>query len=503
MSHGHLYYGDNLDVLRKHIATDSIDLIYLDPPFNSKADYNILFKEPTGEPSEAQLTAFEDTWHWTEQTELTYQELITRPDVPDRLKSTITAFRSSLDIHKKGNDMMAYLVMMAIRLVELHRVLKPSASLYLHCDPKASHYLKLILDAVFGDENFRNEIIWHYSGWNKILTNSFESRHDILLFYGKGNNHFNGYTLPWESVEQYVKVRKQKVRTDEQGRPYVLSDAGAGKRVKRYLEDAMKAGRPIDDVWDIDKINNSSKERLSYPTQKPEALLERVIQASSQEGDTILDPFCGCGTTVAVAQRLNRNWLGIDITHLAINVMKRRLKDTFNLEAYKDYKVTGEPTDLAGAQALALQNRYQFQWWALSLINATPYGNKKKGADTGIDGTLYFMESKSEARKIIVQVKSGKVQRDHISKLSGDMEREKAAMGLYITLEQPTKPMITEAVTKGFYQTPTGGQFPKIQITTIEQLLAKQYPKLPPLLISPYRRAERAVQPMNQEELLL
>jgi site-specific DNA-methyltransferase (adenine-specific) len=233
---------------------------------------------------------------------------------------------------------------MTLRIVEIHRVLKPTGSFYLHCDPTASHYLKLVLDGVFcGNRigsDFINEIVWHYSGWNKKLRLGFEKRHDVILFYAKSDSAtFNGYNIPWTNKAEYIKIRKQKVHTDENGEDYVLSDGGGGTRVRRYIKEAMEYGSPVDDVWEIDKINNSSKERLGYPTQKPESLLERIIKASSNEGDVVLDAFCGCGTTIAVAERLKRQWIGIDITYQSISLVLKRLQDTFGESIAKDTTV--------------------------------------------------------------------------------------------------------------------------------------------------------------------
>ncbi|MFM6910072.1 MAG: DNA-methyltransferase, partial [Dolichospermum sp.] len=252
---------------------------------------------------------------------------------------------------------MAYIVNMTLRIREIHRILKSTGSFYLHCDPTASHYLKIICDTIFcykGD--FKNEIIWHYSGWNARLNSSFSKRHDIILFYSKKSEQlFNSYAISWESELEYARLRKQKVHIDENGKKYVLSDAGKGKRVKRYLEEAMEYGKPVDDVWNIDKINNSSKERLGYPTQKPESLLERIIQASSNEGDVILDAYCGCGTTVAVSQRLNRQWIGIDITYQSISLILKRLEDTFGKAVLETINISGIPKDMKSAEALALK----------------------------------------------------------------------------------------------------------------------------------------------------
>jgi len=482
-----LYFGDNLQIMREYISDESVDLIYLDPPFNSKATYNVLFQEQNGTQSAAQITAFEDTWHWDRAAEEAYHEIVTQG--PKKLADLMQALRQFLG----QNDMMAYLVMMAIRLVEMHRVLKPTGSIYLHCDPTANHYLKLEMDAVFGASNFRNEIVWHYSGWNALLADSFNSRHDILLFYAKGPSQlFNSYALPWSSEEEYVRVRKQKVHTDEHGEKYVLSDAGGGRRVRRYLKEAMSYGKPVDDVWDIPKLNNSSKERLGYPTQKPEALLERIIKASSNEGDIVMDPFCGCGTTIAVAERLNRRWIGIDITHLAVTLMRHRLEDTFGPEL-SPYEVIGDPKDLHGAKALAEHNRYQFEWWALGKVAARPAQDKKKGADSGVDGYIYFFDDDSgKAKRIIVQVKSGKVNRGHIATLKGDMEREKAEIGAFLTLEEPTAPMKTETITAGFYEPEYfQGKFPRVQILTVKELLEGKELQYPKMAVATFKKAEK------------
>ncbi|HEY9687354.1 MAG TPA: site-specific DNA-methyltransferase [Coleofasciculaceae cyanobacterium] len=323
-----LYCGDNLVMLRERGADESVDLIYLDPPFNSRRDYALRARPSetaSVQPSE-KTVAFEDTWRWDGQAEREFGEILNSGN--PTLVHLLSAFREALG----ENDLAAYLVMMANRLLELHRVLKPTGSLALHCDPAASHYLKILLDAIFGEENFRNEIIWRYSGWNARLKNAFNSRHDVILFYAKNaeTQQFNGYATPWESAEEYVRVRKQKIRTDEGGRHYVLSDAGNGKRVKRFLDEAMRYGKPVDDVWDIPKINNSAKESLGYPTQKPLALLERLILATTSEDDTVLDPFCGSGTTLHAAQLLSRGWIGIDRSELAVNMAAARLNSNFS-----------------------------------------------------------------------------------------------------------------------------------------------------------------------------
>jgi len=526
-----LYYGDNLEILRKYIPDNSIDLIYLDPPFNSKATYNILFKEPTGEPSQAQITAFDDTWHWGKESERAFQELVN--NAPMNVVELISAFRRF--IHQ--NDMMAYLVMMCVRLLELRRVLKETGSIYLHCDTTASHYLKILMDTIFGVANFRNEISWRRSQTRSSISRIFKRSHDILLFYSKTSDYLfnlqykdlseasldlysredgkglhrlvplvvsgkrNGETGQiWRGIDpnlygkggsHWVTKPSNLDEYDKQGLIVWPQKAGGLPQLKYYLED--NKGVPVTDFWDdIDIIPSSSSESMGYPTQKPESLLERMIKASSDEGDIVLDPFCGCGTALVVAQKLNRKWIGIDVTHLAIGVMKYRLKKLFPTIAFK---VTGEPEDLSGAKELAKDNKYEFQWWAVSLIGGQPYGDKKKGADTGIDGYLYFMDEKDKVKKAIISVKGGGTSVKDIRDLGHVIDREKADIGIFITLEQPTRPMETEAVTKGFYHSPLGKDYPRIQILTIEELLNGKRPDIPPwvapLQVPPKHKTEK------------
>jgi DNA modification methylase len=551
-----LYYGDNLNILRDFIPDESVDLIYLDPPFNSKATYNLLFKEKDGKASEAQIEAFDDTWQWDIGTEGIYYELV--QDAPDKLSRLIEALKQFLG----SNDMMAYLVMMAVRLVELHRVLKSTGSIYLHCDPTASHYLKLVMDAVFGADNYRNEIIWRNTAYNKAMK-QFGTIHQTVLFYSKSKNYlFNQIFTPYSKqyIDSFFRLKDDKgtyqsvsltgsgIRKGDSGlewRGYnptsskrhwaipsylnkkyyqitgkdisdhpllkrldLLDEIGliswgkdgtSSPRYKYYLGDAK--GKPLQDIWatqpstlgcvyddekqcideDVKWLSSQDKERLGYPTQKPEGLLERIINASSNEGDVVLDPFCGCGTAVAVAERLKRKWIGIDITHLAITLMKKRLDDTFGKEL-SPYKVEGEPEDLSGARELFKIDPYQLQWWALGLVDGKPAGGtKKKGADRGIDGYINFFDEPGKVKRVIISVKGGKVQSPYIRDLKGVVEREDAQIGLLITLEPPTKPMIKEAAEAGFYESPLiGKKYPKIQILTIEELIdgkELEYPK--------------------------
>ncbi|MGE0086008.1 MAG: DNA methyltransferase [Desulfococcaceae bacterium] len=476
-----LFYGDNLKILREHIPAESADLIYLDPPFNSNRNYDVIFKDESIENSEAQITAFEDTWHWDRKAQETYHELIA--DAPEHVGKMISALRDFIG----ANQVTAYLVMMTVRLIELHRVLKSAGTLYLHCDPTMSHYLKIILDSIFGKENFRNEVVWCYRKWN-VRQSQFPSNHDILLFYTKTQtNFFNTLFLP-KSPKSSGKGKKIQSIIGEDG-----------KRKSVYL-DTDSEGTPVPDWWEIPIINPMASERLGYPTQKPLALLERIIQSSSKEGDTVLDPFCGCGTSIHAAEKLNRKWIGIDITHLSTSLLKYRLKDAFDLTERKDYDVIGEPEDLAGAQRLAQENRYQFQWWALSLVQAKPVGGvPKKGKDRGIDGVINFIDDSSEkAKQIIVQVKSGKSGAKDIRDLIGTVDNENAQMGIFITLNEPTRDMKTAAAEADFYHSSGWNKdFARIQIMTIEELLNGKTPDLPPVKRT-FKQAKRDVREQDR-----
>jgi len=525
-----LFYGDNLPILREYVADESVDLIYLDPPFNSNRSYNVLFKDETGRESDAQLVAFDDTWHWGEAAEETYDALAT--EAAPNVGKMIAALRDFIG----ANQMMAYLVMMAARLAELHRVLKPTGSLYLHCDPTASHYLKIVLDTIFGAENFRNEIVWKRADPKGHAFTRFPSTHDILLLYAKGpqaiwntqhraydddylDSHYSyveedtgrHYTLSdctnpnkdrpnltyeWNGLVRVWRWTKDRMqRHHDEGR-LVYTKSGM-PRYKRYLDEMP--GSVVTTIWDdIPFVNSQAAERLGYPTQKPLALLERIIQASSNPGDLVLDPFCGCGTAIAAAHKLERRWIGIDITHLAISLQKYRLASMF---PGIQFRVIGEPEDIGAARQLAHDDRYQFQWWALSLVRAKPLGGPgdgktgKKGSDKGVDGVITFMDDATgKPKQVIVQVKSGHVKSGDIRDLKGTVEREKAALGLFITLEPPSPDMETEAVSAGFYESP-GWQrkYRRIQILTIETLLHGAQVAMPPTALT-FKQAPKAEQ---------
>ncbi len=520
-----LYYGDNLEIMRKHIPDESVDLIYLDPPFNSSATYNVLFKEPSGKSSQAQMSAFEDTWHWSLESEKALQEIAASPIAPAATKEFMSVLPNLVG---KRTDMSAYITMMCVRLIELRRVLKNTGSIYLHCDPTASHYLKLLMDTIFGVQNYRNEIIWKRTSSHSDAKR-FAKISDSILFYSKSDDYrWNKPRTDYD--EGYTQTHYNNL--DCNGRAFRYSDLTKPKgsagyfytllgcppppngwrmpesRANQWIEqerieipptgkipaykrfyDEMK-GTVVGNIWDdIPPINSQAKERLGYPTQKPEALLERIIKSSSNEGDIVLDPFCGCGTAVVVAQKLNRKWIGIDITHLAIGLMKWRLK---NLTPPAKFTVVGEPKDLTGAQELAEQDKYQFQWWAVAEIGGQPYGEKKKGADTGIDGYTYYMDEKDKIKKAIISVKGGhNANVSMIRDLGHVIDREKADIGIFISIDEPTRPMVEEAAMKGFYHSPLGRDYPRLQILTIAQILEGQRPDIPPW-IAPVPKANNS-----------
>jgi DNA modification methylase len=453
MASNMLYFGDNLDVLRKHLRDESVDLIYPDPPFKSNRDYNVLFEERNGSRSAAQIKAFEDTWEWNQDAASAYEEVV---ESGGQVSRVMQAFRQFLG----DNDMLAYLAMMAPRLVELRRVLKPRGSIYLHCDPTASAHLRLLMDAVFGPKMFQNEIIWSYRRWPSP-SNHFQRMHDTLLFYAKGSQGTRVFNVEYEeNSPSYTKRFKGKTQ---------MLDPET--KTRKITLDADSRGLPRRDVWDISIIAGFGRERLGYPTQKPEALLERIIRASSNEGDTVLDPFCGCGTAIAVAQRLKRQWVGIDITHLAITLIKHRLQSAFGRKIVSRYQVVGEPVSLPDAEALAKDDPYQFQWWALGLVGARPV-EQKKGADRGIDGRLYFHDDEGgKTKQVILSVKSGGVTASQVRDLVGTVQGAKAEVGALISLQEPTKPMRTVAAGGGFYDSPLGSRHPRIQLLTIRELL--------------------------------
>jgi site-specific DNA-methyltransferase (adenine-specific) len=556
-----LYFGDNLRWLsdRKEFPDGSVDLVYLDPPFNSNADYNVLFREPSGQVSQAQFHAFTDTWSWADAADTYHQFVDNCPNV------AVVELMEALHSFLKHSPMMAYLAMMAPRLVEFHRVLKATGSLYLHCDPTASPYLRTLLDNIFGAENLRNEIVWQRTPSKGLMTRRLARNHDVILSYQNSDEarwNENAVFKQYDTNDLDEKTDEKYSQRDPDGRRYQLTSLinpnqnrpnltyeflgvtrvwrwtrermeqalkeglivqptpGRVPRFKRYLDE--QRGKPLGDVWtDIAPLNSQAQERLGFPTQKPQALLERIISASSNPGDVVLDPFCGCGTTIHAAQKLDRQWIGIDITYLAINLIKRRLKDAFGEEI--EFEEKGQPTDFASAKRLAELDKFQFQHWALSLIGARPLREGEgKGADRGVDGLLYFYETERKdipgrireeplprsepvhREKIIVQVKGGGVNRGDVATLLGDVENQKAAGGILITLEKPSKQMRTEAADAGRYSSKLwhDKDYPRIQILTVEGLLnGTEHIDAPPQ-INPFAMAARESAREKQTEML-
>ena len=555
---GTLYYGDNLDILRRYLKDETVDLVYLDPPFNSAQTYNAFFHEKDGTDAASQIQAFEDTWRWNQESQKVYEGLVLQPG---KVSEVMQAFHTFLGT----NDMMAYLAMMAPRLVELRRVLKPTGSLYLHCDPTASHYLKLLCDAVFGPQQYINEIMWkrttaHNSGkmfgpvhdvilsfsktrdytWNNLKRPLDESYMDSHYKYVEGGRRYKRENITgagvrhgetgksWHGIDptpkgrHWIRPPADLDKLDAAGRVYWPDKEGAWPYLKQFLDEST--GMLLQDVWDdISPINSQAKERLGYPTQKPVALLERIINASSNPGDLVLDPFCGCGTTIDAAEKLGRKWIGIDITQLAITLIKNRLLNTYEgrlkfvsgsgapfppsppheeraaerrapggpeqgaplpnplpasqgegaAPAVQVVRIIGEPVTPNEAATLAEQDKYQFQWWALGLVGARPV-EQKKGADHGIDGKILFRDDLKAAKpeQVIIQVKGGKTGVKDVRDLRGVLDREKAAMGVLISLQPSTGPMEAEAVSAGFYTHKMNEQqYPRLQLRTVKELM--------------------------------
>ncbi|CAL8900762.1 Restriction endonuclease subunit M [Kocuria varians] len=536
-----LFYGDNLPVLREHVADESVDLVYLDPPFNSNRSYSVIFGKKVSDDANAQIQAFDDTWHWTAETDRLYRDILvwTNTDVGDAME----AFRKLLG----ESDAMAYLVMMAPRLYELRRALKATGSLVLHCDPTMSHYLKVLLDAIFGAKNLRNELIWQRTGSKALQSQRLPNNHDVLLLYGKsGQTKWNksaAYVpydindLPPKTVAKYSHIEPGT------GRRYRLSDLtnpnhdrpnltyeflgvtkvwrwtrermqkayedgvviqtapGRIPQMKRYLDDS--AGLPLHDVWtDIPPLNSQAAERLGYPTQKPLALLERLIKLMTDEGDVVLDPFCGCGTTVDAAQKLDRKWIGIDITYISVDLIIKRLMATHGQSVMDGVDVDGIPYDIQSAQSLFDRSPFDFERWAVSMLHAQP--NEKQVGDKGIDGVRRFMLDGSHIGKVLISVKGGKnVQPTFVRDLAGTVAQARdAQLGVLITLnDQLTRGSQQVIDTAGFWTHPANGQdFPVLQHISVRELLAGKRPNLPAAL-APYISAQRGVEMVDQGAL--
>lgn len=526
---GELYFGDNLDATPRYVAPASVDLIYLDPPFNSNARHNVLFQSPRDDVANAQVGAFLDFWVWGYEAERAYDHLLTK--VGGEIASIIRALRSALG----ESDMMAYLVMMAVRLVELHKTLKPTGCMYLHCDPTASHYLKIILDAIFGVSNYRNEITWRRSKNPKGSQHQpkrYSPDTDTLLFFAKTDaaylriNRIKRKLTEEELLEKYDRednlgrftdgpiirspsmgprenlsyvykgfdpspwgwrMEREKLEAIDRRGDLGWTSKGTPYRKLRMQDDT---GAPVGSCWtDIDSINPQADERVGYPTQKPLALLDRIIKASSEEGDLVLDPFCGCGTTVHAAETLNRRWVGIDISIHAIHVIEKRMAGAFGPKRVP--KAIGIPADYDSAEDLAKRDPFQFQWWANYLLGVHLLKEVKKGADRGIDGEIFFPAGPGRPYgRLLTSVKGGKVTPAMVRELRGVIERENAEMGLFVCLNRPTREMQREADAAGISKT-VHGYLPRLQIMSIERWFQNQRPQLPPIQNLPYAAFSR------------
>ncbi|MEG3975273.1 DNA methyltransferase [Microcoleus sp. herbarium8] len=516
-----LFYGDNLDVLRRHIKDESVDLCYIDPPFNSKRNYNQIYNN-IGKEDQAQAQAFIDTWTWDDYANQGLAEILENYQGKFTLQS-IDLIAGLTKVLSKGS-LLAYLVHMTLRVAEIHRVLRLTGSFYLHCYSTVSHYLKLVLDAIFCPQggDFINEIVWKRTNAHsdtKQGRKAYGNITDVILYYSKSkdykfNTQFLAYTQDYvTSFYKHTDADGRRYQLDNltgpggeaKGNPYyevmgvkrywrysqekmnqliaegrvIQTKPGTVPRYKRYLDEM--SGTPLQNIWDdIKPIQSQSAERLGYPTQKPLAILERIIQVSSDEGDVVLDAYCGCGTTVCASQRLNRQWIGIDITYQSISLILKRLEDSFGKGVLEQLKLNGIPKDMEAAVALANKKddrtRKEFEKWAvLTYTNNRATINAKKGADKRIDGIAYFQGDKDEPEKIIVQVKSGKMQSGDIRDLQGTITLEQAALGIFISLKEPTKDMIRTAKSAGIYQSRYMNQSSdKIQIVTIKEMLEQK-----------------------------
>jgi len=486
MADNKLFYGDNLDILRKKIKDETIDLCYIDPPFNSKRNYNQIYNN-IGNEDRAQAQAFMDTWTWDDLAIAGFSEILANDD--GRFQSQLVALIQGLHKVLGEGPLLAYLISMALRVTEIQRVLKNEGSFYLHCDPTSSHYLKLVLDAVFCSQggDFQNEVIWNYQtgGASK---QRYARKHDVILFYTKSSK----FTFNSDEIRE-PRTEKSLARAQNP----------AGARIT--VDDVDKLPT---DVFQIPALNPMAIERLGYPTQKPEALLERIILASSNAGDVVLDAYCGCGTTVVVAQKLGRQWIGMDITYQSISLILRRLEKAFGAAVSNAVKTDGIPRDIKSAEALAHKKddrlRKEFEKWAvLTYTNNRAIINEKKGADAGIDAVAYFMTGKNDNAKIIFQVKSGGVKRGDIATLRGDMGRENAALAILITLEEPSRPMVAEAKAAGQYRHETMGRnYDRISIVTVKEIVEGGKRLEIPMSLEVVKAAQRAAGPEQQMDLL-
>ena len=529
-----LYFGDNLDILkdlhRKH-PEGYIDLIYIDPPFNSKRNYNILFEDIEMKDTKAQKEAFADTW-----SNVSYIDTLNEIK---ELDLDLFSFINALDQIRISKGAISYLTTMAIRIWYMHKILKESGSFYLHCDPTMSHYLKLICDLVFGENNFRNEIIWKRTSarsdskrWNQI--------HDVIFLFSKSNKYtwnpqFKEYSQDYiEKFYRYIEedtgrrftssdltaagtrngssgmnwrgidVRSKGLHwkftiekldeLDKEGRILWPKKQGGMPRYKRYL-DEMKGIAIQSIIDDIAPIQAHADEKLGYPTQKPVTLLERIVKASSNDRDIIADFFCGCGTTIAAAEKLNRKWIGSDISHLAIKLISKRLIDTYGPKVRETYEIFGFPRDIASARELGNQTRrgrFKFEEWIVEVMLHGVLNQKK--TETGFDG-YFTMDIQGKHKDVVlIEVKSGGATLTQLNHFIRTVEKKDADAGIFVCFtEQVTRGMKETAKKAGYYRPElyhTRNQYERIQIITVEDLLDDKLPNLPSFRQSTFKAAK-------------
>lgn len=463
-----LIRGDNLEEMRK-CPDETFDIIATDPPFNSKRDYFVPYRDEHGKEPDTLVKAFTDTWTWGPAAMQTCEVLICE------VGGKIGEVMEGMSLFLKDTPMLAYLTMMAIRLVEMRRILKPTGSIYLHCDPTASHYLKLIMDAVFGQTNFRNEIVWHYRRWT-AASKQFQKMHDIIFWYSKTDRYL--FTKPFQAYanEKYIE---DTVRGVVEGKVVRLKGED-GSYLKR---ETQRKGVLMHDVWeDINFIPPTAKERVGYPTQKPIDLYKRILQASTNEGDLVLDPFCGCGTTLIAAEALNRRWLGIDLTYLATGAVKLQVEKFFP-QLTDSVLLTGTPENADTALQLARENPHDFEEWCVTHVLKFK-SNAKKGADGGIDGIYRFPIGKVKGRnaygKMVAQVKGGTFTLEQVRAFRTAMANTDAALGIFVVTKPPTKGMQAEARLAGTWRHPVWDmEYPRLQFYRIQDYFEGQPPKIP------------------------
>jgi DNA modification methylase len=500
-----LYFGDNLEIMKRMYYQEHqkefIDLIYIDPPFNSKRNYNVLFESVEMDDTKAQKEAFADTW-----SNVGYIDTLNEIKEIDL---NLFNFLNALDNINISKSAISYLATMGIRIWYMHKLLKPTGSFYLHCDPTMSHYLKIECDLIFGEKNFRNEIIWKRStsGSSKSIAQRFGSDHDVIFYFAKSEAHrFNKIYLPYPKSE----IDKRFKKSDEKGRykdaelatysqetleqliaeDRLIVNPGGKYRYKIYL-DKIK-GVIADDIWtDIFPINSMAMERLGYPTQKPEALMERIIKASTNEGDLVADFFCGCGTTIAAAQKLNRNWIGSDISHLAVKLISKRLVDTYGENVKNTFEINGFPKDLDSAHELASGvkgGRLLFEEW---IVEVELHGilNEKRNT-MGYDGHFTF-DMNGIKNVSLIEVKSGGASPTQLNHFVRTVEDRKAQMGIFVCFaEEVTDSMRRIAKKQGLFM--EGFPYEKIQILTVQDILEGKRPNRPASRTETFGTPDRA-----------